>query len=78
MPRIPIPLTAQGIKALKAQEKAYTKADGQGLQLLVKADGTKLWEYVYKSPTLNKRRKTSFGAFDSKHNTLVMARDKRS
>ncbi|MCD6433118.1 MAG: hypothetical protein J7L21_03675 [Sulfurimonas sp.] len=46
MPRIVSPLTATQIKNLKAKDKAYTKADGNGLQILIKVDGTKLWEFM--------------------------------
>jgi len=49
--------------------KNYTLSDGNGLQLLIKIDGTKLWEFIYRSPTETdtkgnlKRRKTSFGTY---------------
>jgi integrase len=76
MARKVTPLTATQIKNAKPKDKAYTLPDGNGLQLLIKPDGKKLWEYIYKSPTLLKRRKTSFGLYDSKSNTLAIARDK--
>lgn len=63
------------IKNAKVKEKSYTLSDGQGLQLLIKTDGTKLWEYRYNSPTLLKRRKTSFGTYPTIK--LTDARDKR-
>jgi len=37
------------IKTLKAKNKNYSLSDGQGLQLLVKTNGSKLWEYRYTS-----------------------------
>jgi len=76
MPKIPMPLNDKQIKSLKPKDKPYTKSDGQGLQILVKKDGTKLWEYIYTSPTLNKRRKTSFGTYPQ--STLKFAREKRN
>jgi len=75
MPKIVTPLNDALLKSLKPQSKAYTKTDGQGLRILVKPNGTKLWEYEYTSPTLKKRRKTSFGNYP--HTTLAIARSKR-
>ena len=46
MPRIPMPLNDKLVKNLKPKDKPYTKSDGQGLQLLIKKDGTKLWEFI--------------------------------
>ena len=76
MPKIVTPLNDKEIRALKPKEKPYTKSDGKGLQLLIKIDGTKLWEFIFTSPTLSKRRKTSFGTYPN--TSLVMARDKRT
>ena len=76
MPRVITPLNDKQIKALKQKEKAYTKADGNGLQLLIKPNGSKLWEFLYKSPTLLKRRKTSFGTYPD--TDLKTARNKRA
>lgn len=76
MPKIVTPLNDALLKSLKPQSKAYTKTDGQGLRIMVKPNGTKLWEYEYTSPTLKKRRKTSFGNYP--HTSLTMARTKRN
>jgi integrase len=76
MPRVITPLNDKQIKALKPKDKAYTKADGNGLQLLIKPNGSKLWEFLYKSPTLQKRRKTSFGTYPD--TDLKTARNKRT
>lgn len=75
MPRVVTPLNHLQIMKAKEKEKAYTLADGQGLQILVAPDGRKSWEYIYTSPLLHKRRKTSFGVFPSV--TLEKARQKR-
>ena len=66
-------LSDTAIKALKPKDKAYIKSDGNGLQLLIKTDGTKLWEFRYTSPTTLKRRKTSFGTYPTV--TLIKARE---
>jgi integrase len=75
MPRMVKPLTDKQASNAKSKEKAYTQADGQGLQLLIKPDGRKLWEIVYLSPTLHKRRKSSFGTYPNV--TIAEARAKR-
>jgi hypothetical protein len=54
-------LTDTKIKAAKPADKAYTMADGNGLQLLVKPNGSKLWEVRY---TVNgKAKRTSIGNY---------------
>jgi hypothetical protein len=76
MARQVIPLNDTKIKNSKSIEKAYTLADGQGLHLLIKPNGKKLWEFVFKSPSTLKRRKTSFGNYPD--TTLKIARERRS
>ena len=56
-------LTDIQIKKAKPKEKPYTLSDGKGLHLLIKPNGSKLWEFVYTSPTRRKRRKTSLGTY---------------
>lgn len=75
MPKIVTPLNDALLKSLKPQDKDYVKTDGNGLRILIKVNGTKLWEFEYTSPTLKKRRKTSFGNYPQ--TTLAMARNKR-
>ncbi|MCP4333646.1 MAG: integrase arm-type DNA-binding domain-containing protein [Gammaproteobacteria bacterium] len=41
-------LTDATIKAMKAQEKPYKKADREGLYLLVRPNGSKLWQQSYR------------------------------
>jgi integrase len=67
-------LQAVILKSIKPKEKPYTLNDGNGLSLLVKTDGTKLWEFRYTSPTILKRRKSSFGKYPDV--PLAAARDK--
>ena len=75
MPRIAKPLNDNQVKKAKPKEKAYTLADGQGLQILITPDGRKAWEFIYLSPTLHKRRKSTFGTYPNV--TLANARAKR-
>lgn len=67
------PLTDTEIKNLKPDLKKnrdYTKSDGNGLQLLVKLDGRKIWEIRY---TINgKAKKTTLGTYPTV--TLAKAR----
>ncbi len=76
MPRVTKPLSEKEIRHAKTKEKAYTLPDGQGLHLLVSPTGRKSWEFIFLSPKLHKRRKTSFGAYPNV--TLAEARAKRS
>jgi len=75
MPKISIPLNELKIKSAKPRTKEYTLSDGKGLHLLIKPNGTKLWEFVFTSPLLHKRRKSSFGTYPDV--TLKQARNKR-
>jgi integrase len=75
MARVVTPLIDTKIKNAKPKDKNYTLADGNGLQLLIKTSGSKLWEFVYKSPKTLKRRKSSLGNYPKI--SLLNARDKR-
>ncbi len=67
-------IQALTLKNVKPKDKPYTLSDGNGLSLLIKTDGTKLWEFRYTSPTTLKRRKSSFGKYPDV--PLTDARDK--
>jgi hypothetical protein len=55
------PLTDTAIKNAKAREKEYTLSDGNGLQLVIKPNGRKVWEIRY---TVNaKAKKTTGGTY---------------
>lgn len=55
------PLTDTAIKNAKAREKEYTLSDANGLQLVIKPDGRKVWEIRY---TVNaKAKKTTGGTY---------------
>lgn len=61
------------IRASKPKDKAYTLSDGDGLQLLIKPDGKKLWEVRYSLH--GKARKTTAGKYP--RISLADARAKR-
>lgn len=75
MPKIVKPLTDTQLTKAKAQDKAYTLADGQGMHLLIKPNKTKIWEFIYTQPNTKRRRKTTFGNYPDV--TLALAREKR-
>jgi len=43
-----MPLTDLAIRNLRPDDRAYKRADGKGLTLLVKPDGAKLWRFRYR------------------------------
>ena len=51
MARTVTPLTDPKCEAAKPRAKDYTLFDGQGLFLLVRATGTKVWRFKYKKPS---------------------------
>ncbi|MEY0935411.1 integrase [Providencia rettgeri] len=57
------PLTDTEIKAAKPQDKDYQLYDGDGLTLLIKSSGSKLWQFRYYRPYAKQRTKQSFGAY---------------
>ena len=73
MPKIATPLTDTKIKTSKQKEKDYKLSDGQGLFLLVKTNGTKLWRFDF--TFTNKRQTMSFGVYPEIG--LKEAREKR-
>lgn len=75
MARITTPLTNTEIKAAKPAEKEYTLQDGDGLYLLVKSSGSKIWRFNYYRPDTKKRALISFGSFPAV--SLAEARQRR-
>lgn len=63
MARITTPLTDTKIRTAKSLEKDYTLSDGNGLYLLVKSIGTKIWRFNYYRPTSKVRALVSFGSY---------------
>ncbi|EEX42707.1 integrase domain-containing protein [Vibrio furnissii] len=71
-----VPLTNTQVKQAKESDKEYTLSDGDGLQLRVKTNGTKLWILKYTHPITKKRNNISFGSFPDV--SLAEARKRRS
>jgi len=69
-------LTDTKIKKSKPKDKDYTLTDGYGLQILIKPNNKKRWEFIFKSPTQNKRRKLPLGYYPEQV-TLSTARKLR-
>lgn len=67
------PLTDTEIKNAKPRDKEYSLPDGNGLQLIVKPDGRKVWEIRYTVD--GKPKKTTAGTYPAI--TLAKARVKR-
>lgn len=57
------PLTDTEIKAAKPKDADYQLYDGDGLTLLIKPSGSKLWQFRYNRPLTKLRTKQSFGAY---------------
>jgi hypothetical protein len=55
------PLTDTEIKAAKPKDADYQLYDGDGLTLLIKSSGSKLWQFRYYRPLTKQRTKQSFG-----------------
>ena len=74
MARVTTPLTNTEVKNAKPREKEYNPADGDGLQLRVKTNGSKLWLFNYYHPYSKKRANLGFGKYPQV--TLALARKK--
>ncbi|MEX4039067.1 hypothetical protein MZA24_05240 [Haemophilus influenzae] len=55
------PLSITEINNAKTKEKDYSLSDGQGLFLLVKMNGSKIWRFQYYKPISKKRTLISLG-----------------
>jgi len=75
MARMTRPLTNNEILKAKPQEKDFTLHDGDGLLLLVKTFGKKLWRYRYQRPRSNSLTNLSLGSYPAL--TLAAARQMR-
>ncbi|WP_210451262.1 integrase domain-containing protein [Pantoea ananatis] len=63
MARTTRPLTNTEVLRAKATEKDLTLHDGDGLFLIVKTSGKKLWRFRYQRPKTKKRTMIGLGAF---------------
>ncbi|EOL8948052.1 integrase domain-containing protein [Cronobacter dublinensis] len=75
MARITRPLTNNEILKAKPREKDFTLHDGNGLFLLVKTSGKKLWRFRYQRPGSKSRTNLSLGSYPAL--TLAAARQIR-
>lgn len=73
MPRKVAPLTQKQILNAKPKDKDYTLSDGDGLQLRMRANGTRQWNFQYTHPYTKKRVNISLGTFPTV--SLKLARD---
>jgi len=71
-----VPLTNTQVKLSKPHDKEYTLSDGDGLQLRVKTNGSKLWVLKYSHPISKKRTNISFGKYPDV--SLADARKRRA
>ncbi len=69
------PLTNTEIKQSKPKAKEYNLADGGGLSLRVKPNGSKQWVFNYSRPFTKKRANIGFGSYPVV--ALAEARKKR-
>ncbi|MFP2507474.1 integrase domain-containing protein [Buttiauxella gaviniae] len=63
MARTTRPLTNTEVLRAKPSEKELTLHDGEGLFLIVKTTGKKLWRFRYQRPTTKKRTMVGLGSF---------------
>jgi len=63
MVRSTIGLTDTAVRQLKPKDKDYVKSDGKGLQLRVRVNGSKLWNFNYIHPTTKKRVNMGLGSY---------------
>ena len=75
MARMTRPLTNNEILKAKLQEKDFTLHDGDGLFLLIKTSGKKLWRFRYQRPNSSSRTNLSLGSYPAL--TLAVARQMR-
>lgn len=75
MARITKPLTNTEVKQAKPKEKVYSLSNGEGLQLRVKPNGSKLWLFDYYRPFTKVRTCLSFGSYPEV--SIAEARNKR-
>lgn len=75
MSRTTKPLTNTEVKNAKPSAKERNLADGDGLALRIKPNGTRLWVFNYTKPHTKNRANMSFGTYPDV--SLAQAREKR-
>lgn len=76
MARTTKPLTNTEVKQARPKATVYTLSDGDGLQLRVKPNGSKIWLLDYRRPYTKVRTSMSFGSYPAL--SLADARGKRA
>jgi integrase len=76
MPKKVTPLNNTQIKQAKPKDKEYNLSDGDGLNLRIKPNGSKLWLLNYYRPYTKKRANLGLGSYPEV--TLAEARKKRA
>ncbi|MCO1811738.1 DUF4102 domain-containing protein [Pseudomonas aeruginosa] len=76
MARPVIPLSDSKCEAAKPREKPYKLADGQGLYLLVRPTGSKVWRLKYNRPG-GQENTLTFGEYGRQGISLAKAREER-
>ncbi len=71
-----IPLSDSKCEAAKPREKPYKLADGQGLYLLVRPTGSKVWRMKYNRPG-GQENTLTFGEYGRQGISLARAREER-
>ncbi|WP_232582495.1 integrase arm-type DNA-binding domain-containing protein [Photobacterium phosphoreum] len=58
-----VQLNQKQIEHAKPKEKDYVLSDGDGLQLRIRTNGSRLWNFNYRHPVTKKRVNMGLGAF---------------
>ncbi|MFT4247650.1 MAG: integrase arm-type DNA-binding domain-containing protein [Pseudomonas sp.] len=75
MPKLIKPLTPSEVANAKPGRKPYTLRDGNGLEVMVMPNGSKLWRLRYRRPVTSRRNTLGMGAYPAV--TLAEARERR-
>ena len=63
MPRTVTALNATQVKQAKPKDREYNLADGKGLALRIKPNGSKLWIFNYTRPNTTSRTNIGIGSY---------------
>ena len=77
MARLTKPLTNTEVNNAKPKAKEYTLSDGNGLYLLVKPNGSKLWRFNYYKPFTQPKKRALIGVGKFPDISLQQAREIR-
>ncbi len=75
MPKPIKPLSPSEVANAKPQAEDYPLRDGRGLLLLVKSNGAKQWQFIYRRPVTGKRNTLGLGTYPDV--SLRQARERR-